>query len=125
MRKLTKDEVKFELEIESEDLHLQVRGNYMCTSDPESDKKAEDEILARLERGDIYAWCVIKVTAKWEGFEGFATIGGVSFSEDEDGDKQAENEAESYGLHEEALDQLNKGINAYVMNGKDIELKLS
>ena len=122
MRKLTKDEVKFSVEIESED--MQVRGNYMCTEDPESDKKDEDEILARLERGDIFAWCVIKVTAKWEEFEGFAIIGGVSFSEDENGMKQAEIEAEEYGLHEEALDQLNKEINAYVMNAKDIAMRL-
>lgn len=123
MRKLTKDEVEFSVTIESED--LSVRGNYMCTEDPEADKKAEDEILTRLKHGDIYAWCVIKVTAKWEEFEGFATLGGVSFSENEDGQKQAEMEAEDHGMFAEALEDLNKNLNGYVMNALDIKNKLS
>ena len=123
MRKLTKNEVKFSIDIESED--MPVRGNYMCTEDPEADKAAEDEILARLDRGDITAWCLIKVTAKWEEFEGFATLGGISYSDNEDSQKQAESDADDHGMFDEALEDLNNNINAYVMNAKDIQIKLS
>lgn len=123
MRKLTKDEVEFSVEIESED--MSVRGNAMASGDDLADKEVEDHIIARLNQGDVGAWCCIKVTAKWEEFEGFATLGGVSLSEKESSDKQAKEIAEDHGMHDEALDDLMKNINGYVMNAKDIQIKLA
>ena len=123
MRNLNKYEVEFSVLVESED--LPVRGNYMSTDDNEADKAAEDEILERLKRDDIYAWCMIRVTAKWEEFEGFATLGCCSYSENEDGEAQAKIAAEEHGMFDEALDDLMKNIRGYVMNASDIKNKLA
>ena len=63
-RKLTLDDCEITLRIEPED--LEVRGNAMATDEPEADRKAEDEIIERLDGGDLWAWChvVVRVTPK-------------------------------------------------------------
>ena len=40
-----------------------VVGNASATEDEAHDKEVEDEIIARLERGDAWAWATITVTA--------------------------------------------------------------
>lgn len=49
-----------ELVVEPED--TQVRGNF-SSGDDEADTALEDEIIARLNRDDIWAWCCVKVVA--------------------------------------------------------------
>lgn len=41
-----------------------VRGNALASGDDAKDKQAEDEILARLERGDQWAWCSVRVVVE-------------------------------------------------------------
>ena len=109
LRPLLASEVTFTTEIEPED--LEVRGNCMCSDDPEFDKQCEDEILERLDRGYIEAWCCVVVKATWEApdgttLEGVATLGGCSFG-DGYGAKECVDE---HGMKDEALDDLNYNI---------------
>src|SRR5690606_453924 len=54
-------EITYEIEVIPED--TSVRGNYMCTEDAAQDKADEDAVLARLDAGEVEAWCTVKVTA--------------------------------------------------------------
>lgn len=43
---------------------LPVRGNLSYSGDATEDRKAEDEVLARLDRGDIAAWFYARITVE-------------------------------------------------------------
>lgn len=101
MRLLRKDEVTFSLEIEEEP--SPVRGNFMATEDLEQDKRDEDEIIARLRRGDDWAWCTVKVTATWGDFSDYAYLGGCSYADEKDFKRDGYYD----GMCDEAFDALN------------------
>lgn len=82
LRKLQAAEVKFLLEVTQDD--VSPRGNALASGDSEVDKQAEDEILARLQRGDVWAWASVKVTAQWQGFLGVAYLGCCTYSNEEE-----------------------------------------
>lgn len=111
LRKLTAEEVHFEVTTEPED--IPVEGNYMWTDDAEADKQAEREIRDRLERGDDSAWCCLVVEARWKIHSAKAYLGGCSFTE---GNTFEESMAEVSDyledLRSEALDVLNAKIQA-------------
>jgi hypothetical protein len=74
-----------------------VRGNAAASGDDAADKAVEDEILARLDRGDVWAWAIVHVKASFNGFEGHAILGGCGYADKDDfmasdyyGDKQEE-----------------------------------
>jgi hypothetical protein len=126
MRKLTKDDVEFTITMDLE--HMPVRGNVTISSDPEANKKIEDEILARLINGDIAAWCGIKVSVKWPEFlefEEFAYLGCFSFFPEKNEQKQIEKIAEDNGLYDQALNILNLSVQAHIMDSEQMKLKLS
>jgi hypothetical protein len=106
IRELTASEEEFQCTSEPEFEFIGVRGNYMRTEDPEADRKAENEIIDRLERGDDSAWCRLTVTATWNGFTGFAGLGPCSFEDPDDPAIEAEYE----DLRAAALDDLNANI---------------
>ncbi len=60
-----------------------VRRNAMASSNAEFDRKVEDEILTRLDSGDTWAWCVVKVTAHYMGFKASSWLGGCSYENEE------------------------------------------
>jgi hypothetical protein len=105
VRELTADEVKFEVEALPED--AAVRGNAMASGDEKIDQEAEDEILERLDRGDIWAWCTVRVVAKWNGFEGDAFLGCCSYKDVNDFCQPG---GYYEDMREEALEQLNEEI---------------
>ncbi len=78
--------IKIRLDVEQED--LPVRGNALASGDPAEDKRVEDEILRRLRRGEVWAWCWVRVTARveieGEVFLGTASLGGCSYENEED-----------------------------------------
>lgn len=82
MREFKADEVTFKLDVEYEDMSIE--GNVMASGDDEADKKAEKWVRDELERGNVWAWACVKVTAKWAGFEGWGVLGGVSCQKAED-----------------------------------------
>lgn len=40
--------------------------DHFCSDDKEADRKLEQEISERLDRGDVWAWCCVKVVATLE-----------------------------------------------------------
>ncbi len=51
----------FETTISIGQEHIPVRGNAIASDDPALDRECEDEILARLDAGDLWAWCSVRV----------------------------------------------------------------
>lgn len=80
-RKLTRDDVVIEI-VACEDNQL-VRGAF-DTGDDERDGEIEDEILSRLDAGDVWAWCQITVRVTWGGYRGEAYLGGCSYRDEQD-----------------------------------------
>lgn len=81
LRELTEDEVEFDLTIEEMDAHP--RG-FFASDEPDIDAQQVADIIARLERGDLWAWCSVKVTASWGGYSASDYIGGCSYDGERD-----------------------------------------
>lgn len=64
------------LETESKD--MPVRGNASAWGDGTDDAYA-DELIARISRGDEYAWFCANVTARLDQFEGSDCLGGCTY----------------------------------------------
>jgi hypothetical protein len=119
MRKLTADEVEFEVTIEPED--IPVRGNASGWGEPE-DTEYANEIIKRLDRGDLEAWCVVIVKATWSGYVGYDSLGACSFVHS---GALLQNEidatAHDHEMKDRALDDLNEVIAHDVARVKEIE----
>jgi hypothetical protein len=64
---------------------LPVRGNCIATEDKEFDKTVEDEILERLDNGDVWAWADVEVQATLpDGRTGSAYLGGCCYEDEKD-----------------------------------------
>lgn len=61
-----------------------VRGNAAASGDDAYDKEVEDAILARLDRGDVWAWASVKVSARLGGCEGVDYLGCCSYDSEAD-----------------------------------------
>src|SRR5215217_3248139 len=105
VRELKAEEVEFELTVEADD--TEVRGNALCSGDEEQDKEYEDEILERLDDGDVWAWAYVKVTAKWNGWAGWDGLGGCCYEDEHD---FATNSMCYEQMKQEALADLNRVI---------------
>lgn len=51
--------IEFKIRLHAE--YVPVRGNAMASGDDAFDKEVEDEIIARANDGDPWAWCTIEV----------------------------------------------------------------
>lgn len=102
LRKLTEDELEFEIQIEPEDEHP-----IKCfdTGDAEEDKRMVQEILEAVE-WNPWAWCSVKVRAVWRGFEGDWDYLGCCSYESEEDFKQPGGYYD--GMKAEALESLNQ-----------------
>jgi hypothetical protein len=81
-RALTREEVTFSIAIEPED--LPIIGNAMASGDDDLDIACEKDIIRRLDSGNPWAWCCIRVTASWEGFSANEYLGACSYQDEED-----------------------------------------
>jgi hypothetical protein len=61
VRRLKETDVEFRIKVEQDE--IEVRGNALASGDDAIDKAAEDEILARLDNGDVWAWAGVTVEA--------------------------------------------------------------
>lgn len=61
-----------------------VRGNACATDDPDADRACEDEIIRRLDQGDVWAWAVVTVTATYDDHRGIAVLGGCSYASEQE-----------------------------------------
>lgn len=104
----TIDDVDISITIEPEFYSLV--GNLIVSGDDEYDKKCEDETIARLDSGDMWAWCIVKVTVTPKTLEftdelfGFSYLGGCSFENQEEFEKSDEYK----DMIDWSLDDLNK-----------------
>jgi|SRR6185312_340027 len=73
-----------EFTIEAEPEEIEVRGNAMASGDAAADKAVEDEILRRLDQGDVWAWASVTVRCTLEGFEGRDHLGCCSYKDEAD-----------------------------------------
>lgn len=104
MRKLTEKDVTFDVECLPED--LQIEGNAMASGDAEADKEVEDWIKSELRRGNEWAWCTVKVTARWEEYEGTDYLGACSY--------RSEQEFKKDGYYEDMKDRALEDLNEKV-----------
>lgn len=110
MRKLTAKDVEFHISIEQED--EPVHGHF-ATGEDELDRQLEADIIAELNRGNVEAWCFIRVTASWRGHTGADSLGCCSHLPREGQPslaKQVEQTIEYHGMREQALDDLNNQL---------------
>jgi len=70
--------IVFQLWVEVED-DVPVRGNALASGDAKADKRCEDAIMKRLNRGDYWAWCRVKCTAILDDIEGSDYLGCCSY----------------------------------------------
>ncbi len=102
---LTKEDVEITIECLPE--HVPVHGNVMASGDNIQDKETEDHIVQQLETGNEWAWCIIKVTAKWHNLESTTHLGGCSYKSEEDFTQE-----EGYydDMVQEVIDNLNQQV---------------
>lgn len=81
-RELTESEVTFTVTIEPD--HISIEGNAMASGDPAADQEVYDWIRAELARGNEWAWCAVKVTAEWNGYQAADYLGGCSYESEAD-----------------------------------------
>ena len=105
-RKLTLSECQVTLNADYD--NCVVRGNAMASGDDAADKECEDEILSRLERGDLWAWACVEVIVQWQDFKGRAVLGCCSY------ESEAAFREDAYftDMQTEALEDLNTQIEA-------------
>lgn len=108
LRKLTEADVTFSLRIEDEDRTPRQYFMDECNwqNDPENFPESEGLVLElerRLERGDLWAFGCVILTAEWEGYSSFATLGCCSYRD------EADFKQDDYyqSMKDEALDDLN------------------
>jgi hypothetical protein len=64
---------------------IPVRGNALASGDDEEDRKYEDEILERLDNGDVWAWADVEVHVTLpDGRTGACRLGGCSYKDEAD-----------------------------------------
>ena len=80
LRPLTEADVEFEIECVPED--RPVYGN-ASTIDGETDAQVEQDIREELAHGNEWAWCLVRVTARWAEYEGYDYRGGCSHRSEE------------------------------------------
>lgn len=80
-RRFTLAEVLFSIDPEAE--HMSPSDGHFELPDGSPDTEVIDDIIKRAEHNE-WAWCSVKVTAKWGGFEGNAYLGGCSYEDEDD-----------------------------------------
>lgn len=76
------EQVTFTVDCLPED--IPVKGNALASGDDVEDAKAEQWIYDELDAGNEWAWCCVKVTARWNGLEGTDFLGCCSYKSRED-----------------------------------------
>jgi len=103
-RPLTKPEVEILLTIEEEDTGP--AGCFSC-GDDKQDEELVNEIQFKLARGNLWAWCQVRIEVTWGGFNECQYLGCCSYENEEDF-KQHSGYYDQ--LVDEVIDNLNQNI---------------
>jgi hypothetical protein len=88
MKTLDIKDIHFTIEVEQDD--IPVRGNAIASGDDIFDCKVENEIIQRLDNGDVWAWASVKVIGTYKGLSSCEYIGACSY------ENEAEFKADGY-----------------------------
>ncbi len=105
LKRLTKNDCKITI-IAEQDM-TPVRGNAMASGDDVYDKEVEDEIISRLDNGNVWAWASVVVKCEWTGYVGTDHLGGCSYENEEDFIKRNDYYE---SMVDAAVDDLNKKL---------------
>lgn len=114
MKRLTTKDVLWAITPEQEDMPVKDGG--FQNEDGTSNEKLIRQIMDDSAWNE-WAWCCVKVSAKWKRFEGVAYLGGCSYASKEDFEKGGYLPQ----MQEEALDDLNNQINQTIVDFKTLE----
>ena len=112
------DKIKFRIEAEPED--EPVRGNF-ASGDDAKDKALEDEIIAKIDSGDTWAWASVCVLAEFEGFKGRAYLGCCSYEDEADFVKEGMYYEQ---MKADAVEDLKREIKRQIATGEDAKQAL-
>jgi len=107
------------ISIRAEPDWVPVEGNAMASGDDALDREVEQEILQRLNQGDIWAWAAVTVEVSWKSFRGVASLGCCSYESEED---FCQPDGYFNDLVSEALEELNRKVSEAHQNLKEREL---
>jgi hypothetical protein len=99
---LTKKDVEIEIFVEVD--HCPIRGNASASGNDEYDKKVEDEIIARLNDGDVWAWASVEVCVYYDEISRSDYLGCCTYKNEKD---FIENSGYYDDMVESALEELN------------------
>lgn len=78
---------------------IPVRGNAVASGNEAEDKRVEDEIIARLDKGDVWAWASVEVRVTFRGvLTASEYLGGCCYEDEADF-------VENSGYYEEMVDR--------------------
>lgn len=80
VRPLSEEEVEFEIECVPEDMPIHGNANAI---DGLTNEQIENDIRDQLAGGNTWAWCIIRVTARWADYEGYSYLNGCSYRSEE------------------------------------------
>ncbi len=79
---LSREEVKVLVTAELDP--IPVEGNASASGDYAFDQEVEQNILERLQQGDVWAWGAVTVTVSWGPFSASDHLGCCSYADEED-----------------------------------------
>lgn len=82
LREKIEREAKITVHAEQDD--MPVRGNALASGDDAQDKRVEDDIIERLDSGDVWAWASVEVRGTWNGLEASAYLGCCCYEDESD-----------------------------------------
>lgn len=82
MRKLTYDDLEWEIRVHAED--QPVVGNVCSSGNPKIDAQVEERIQKRLDAGDQWAWCQVELVGTFAGMEVTDWLSEVSCLDEQD-----------------------------------------
>jgi len=115
IRDLTEDEVEFEVEAEPE--YIAPEGCF-ASGDDEADAEMCKQIRKDAEWNE-WAWCCVKVTARWKGYKAVDYLGACSYESKEDF-MQPGGYFDS--MKHEALTALNKNLKLSIATLSELEV---
>jgi len=78
-----REHAKISLHVQFDEL-TGIQSNVLASGNDAEDREAESWVLREVERGNVWAWAVVRVTATSNGFSGFDALGACSFKDEAD-----------------------------------------